>query len=338
MCRATEAAPASPESADADADAKTSDGSREQECLRRYAERERAAAAAPVDPKHAALPGEDAAFAAKMGWPVVPDTLAPGALLPCHRVLAYYGNPNSKRMGVLGEYPRDEMLRRLGQAVAEWNTADPEHPVVPALQLIVTVAQAHPGPQKLYRARMPAELIEKVHGWAREANALLILDVQVGRSLVEKELVPLLPYLSQPDVHLALDPEFAMGADGTPGVTIGRLSAADIDGASATLERLVVEHGLPPKLLVVHRFTRRMVQGAKGLTRRPHVQLVMNMDGWGNRGLKRDTFRDVIVREPVEYAGFKIFYGNDQKLPGWTLMKPADVLRLHPTPLYIQYQ
>ena len=53
--------------------------------------------------------------------------------------------------------------------------------------------------------------------------------------------------------------------------------------------------------------------------------------------LKRDSYKDYIVREPVQYTGFKLFYHNDTQA-GDPLMTPSDVLKLKPAPLYIQYQ
>jgi len=144
-------------------------------------------------------------------WPVAsaPAPL-PGAILPARRIVAYYGNPLSKRMGILGELPPADMLARLDREVAKWNAADPAHPVQPALHLIAVVAQGTPGKDSLYRYRAVPELIEKVYGWAKQKNAILFLDVQIGKSTIEAELAPLVPFLQRPDVHLAIDPEFAM--------------------------------------------------------------------------------------------------------------------------------
>jgi len=122
-----------------------------------------------------------------------------------------------------------------------------------------------------------------------------------------------------------------------PGAKIGSMSAADINYAAEHLAALVKKHGLPPKVLVIHRFTRNMVTGAKQIRLRPEVQIVMDMDGWGAPWLKRDSYRDYIVSEPVQFTGFKLFYHNDTK-KGHPLMAPEDVLRLWPVPVYIQYQ
>ena len=127
----------------------------------------------------------------------------PGAILPHSRIVAYYGNPMSKRMGILGQIPPDSMLGRLQGEVRAYAAADSATPVVPALELIVTVAQAGPGADGKYRLRMPDTLIDRVASWADKAHALLILDVQIGRSTVADELKPLVKYLQRPTVHLA---------------------------------------------------------------------------------------------------------------------------------------
>ena len=219
-----------------------------------------------------------------------------------------------------------------------WNAADPKHPVEPALQLISVVAQGAAGADGMYRYRMPDKLVQQVYGWAKQEHALFIMDVQLGKSTVQAELPPLEPYLKNPDVMLAIDPEFAMSKGGLPGKKIGTLDATQINWAINFLHGIVQKYHLPPKILVVHRFTRPMVTNAQDIHPLSDVQVVMNMDGWGAEWLKRDSYRDYIIRHPVEYAGFKIFYHNDVRKPGWALMTPAEVLQFRPYPLYIQYQ
>jgi hypothetical protein len=261
----------------------------------------------------------------------------PGSLLPARRIVAYYGNPLSKRMGVLGEYPMEQMLAKLDREVAAWNAADPAHPVQPALHLIATVAQGSPGKDSMYRYRVHPDLIEKVYGWARSRNAVLFLDVQIGRSTLEEELKALLPYLQRPDVHLGLDPEFAMTKGGLPGKRVGTYDAAHINYASSVLANLVTQYRLPPKVLVIHRFTGPMLTNVMQIQRDSRVQIVIDMDGWGPPYGKRATWSRFIYPYPLQYTGFKLFYHNDTKA-GHPLMTPRDVLTLHPDPLYIQYQ
>jgi hypothetical protein len=270
-------------------------------------------------------------------WPVPGPAPLPGSILPGKRIVAYYGNPLSKKMGVLGEYPPQEMLARFDKAVAEWNKADPSTPVQPALHLIVVVAQGAPGRDGMYRLRMPDTLIEKVYSWAQSRNAILFLDVQVGLSNVQAEVPRLEPFLKRPNVHLGIDPEFSMKGGEKPGTKIGTMSSADVNWCVNYLSNLVKANNLPPKVLIVHRFTRKMLTDSKGIRLDPRVQIVINMDGWGGPWLKFDSYRDYVQAEPVQYTGFKLFYHNDTK-KGEPLLTPGELLRINPVPHYIQYQ
>ncbi|AJE02199.1 hypothetical protein [Geobacter pickeringii] len=282
--------------------------------------------------------GEDPGFAERCGWPVNCPQPLPGSILPRKRIVAYYGNPQSKRMGALGEYPKDEMLRRLKGEVARWEKADPAHPVQPALHLIAVVAQGAPGKAGKYRMIMPDNIVSQVYGWAREANALLFIDIQTGHDDIRTVLPHFEWILKNPDVHLGIDPEFNLiKSRKVPGTKIGTYDAADVNYVSGYLRDLVKKYHLPPKVLTVHRFTRNGLTNYRSIVLRPEVQIVMNMDGWGAPWLKRDSYKDYVVAEPVEYTGFKLFYHNDTK-KGDALLTPQDVLRLHPKPLYIQYQ
>ncbi|SIT82480.1 hypothetical protein SAMN05444128_1125 [Pontibacter indicus] len=261
----------------------------------------------------------------------------PGAILPHKRILAYYGNPLSKRMGILGEYPVEEMLSRLDAEVANWTKADSLTPVQPALHAIVVTAQGHPGRGDKYRLRMTDKMIEDVLEMAKQRDAIVFLDVQVGRSTLPEELPRLTQFLKLPNVHLGIDAEFAMKEGEVPGKKIGSFDAEDINYATGLLADIAKEHNLPPKLLIVHRFTQRMIQNSQDIKLRPEVQVVMHMDGWGPPALKKDTYRRFIAKEPVQFTGFKVFYKNDTRNNS-RLMTPEEILKLNPKPLYIQYQ
>jgi len=270
-------------------------------------------------------------------WPVNTPAPLPGSILPAKRIVAFYGNPLSKRMGILGELPPDQMLGRLDKEVAAWSRADPTHPVQPALHLIVVVAQGAPGRDGKYRLRMPDTLVEKVASWAAQKNAIVFLDIQVAKSTLQEEVPRLTQFLKRPNVHLGIDPEFSMKHGEKPGSKIGTMSSADVNYAIQALSDIVKTNNLPPKILIVHRFTRNMVTDAKNIRLDPRVQVVLNMDGWGNPWLKFDSYRDYVEAEPVQFTGFKLFYHNDTK-KGEPLLTPGEVLRLTPKPLYIQYQ
>ena len=271
-------------------------------------------------------------------WPVQAPYPNGGALLPFNRIVAYYGNLYSRKMGVLGQYDEAEMLSRLDAEVKKWEQADPSTPVIPALHYIAVVAQGSAGADGMYRARMPSTEIDKVLAMASKINALVFLDIQVGFSTVEKEVPLLEKYLKMPNVHLGLDPEFSMKTGIRPGKIVGTMDATDVNFAANYLAKLVKENNLPPKILVVHRYTQKMLTNYKLIKPLPEVQIIVHMDGWGEQAKKIGTYKHFIYPEPVQFTGFKIFYKNDVLTPGTTLITPSKLLQLNPRPSYIQYQ
>ena len=260
------------------------------------------------------------------------------ALLPFNRIVAYYGNFYSKQMGVLGEYPEEIVLEKLRQEAAVWEAADPTTPVIPAIEYIDVTAQAAGGKDGKYRLRMPDTQVDKAIEMAKKVDGIVILDIQVGLSTVQDELPLLDKYWALPQVHLALDPEFAMHDGARPGTVIGTLDARDINWAAEYLANAVRQNNLPPKILVVHRFTEEMVTGYKRITPLPEVQLVIQMDGWGFAAKKINTYNQVIYPEPVQFTGLKLFYKNDLKQEPSRLLTPKEILQLTPSPIFIQYQ
>ncbi|HEX8020902.1 hypothetical protein [Mucilaginibacter sp.] len=272
-------------------------------------------------------------------WPVkTKEYPLPGAILPYNRIVAFYGNLYSKNMGVLGQYPRKTMLNKLKEEVKNWEKADTATSVVPALHYICVTAQADAGRNGLHNLRMPFKQIDTVLSWAKSINAIVFLDIQVGFSTVQTELPLLEKYMKMPNVHLGIDPEFSMKEGSVPGKRIGTFDADDINYVTGYLAKLVKKNDLPPKIFVVHRFTKRMVTNYKDIKLRPEVQVVMDMDGWGGPELKKGTYKYFISEEPVQFTGFKLFYKNDIKNEPHRMLTPKEVLSLKPAPIYIQYQ
>jgi hypothetical protein len=180
---------------------------------------------------------------------------------------------------------------------------------------------------------MTDSLIEHRCKLAESKGYVMFLDVQVGRSTVQSELEPLIPYLSRPYVHLALDPEFDMKGQNIPGKKIGTMDASEVNYAIKTLADLVAKHNLPPKVLVVHRFTKNMLTNYRAIRPVPPVQVVINMDGFGAPWLKRDSYHDYVRMQPVQYTGFKLFYKNDKPM-----LTREEVVKLDPSPLFITFQ
>jgi hypothetical protein len=271
-------------------------------------------------------------------WPVKTSYPLPGAILPYKRIIAYYGNLYSTRMGILGELPRKEMLKKLQDEVAKWGAADTTVTTIPALHYIATTAQRAQGKNNTHNLRMPFKQIDTIISWAKPINALVFLDIQVGHSSVKTEVTTLENYLKMPEVHLGIDPEFSMKNGEIPGTKIGTFNADDINDAIDILADIVRKNNLPPKVLVIHRFTQGMVTNYKKIKTVPEVQVVMNMDGFGDKVLKKSTYKTYIYREPVQFTGFKLFYKNDTKNGQHQLYSPEELLKFTPKPIYIQYQ
>ena len=228
-------------------------------------------------------------------WPVKAPYPLPGALLPYNRIIAYYGNLYSTRMGILGELPRKEMLAKLQGEVAKWQAADSSVKTIPALHYIAVTAQGAPGKNNMHRLRMPFKQIDTVISWAKPINALVFLDIQVGHSTVKSEVAELEKYLAMPNVHLGIDPEFSMKNGERPGSKIGHFTAADINDAITILADIVRKNKLTPKVLVIHRFTQGMVKNYKEIKTVPEVQIVMDMDGFGSKVLKKDSYVVIFI-------------------------------------------
>ena len=271
-------------------------------------------------------------------WPKATVYPEGGALLPENRIVAYYGNFYSKKMGVLGEYPEDEVLAKLASTSAMWAREDPNTPTIPAIQYIAVVAQGQAGADGMWHARMPDVEIQKALDMANSLHGLLILDVQVGQSTLEKELPPLEKWLKLPNVELGIDPEFSMKYGNAPGTVIGTFDATDVNYAAAFLAQIVRDNKLAPKVLIVHRFTYDMVTNTENIRPLREVQVVMDMDGWGEPARKFNTYKKVIAPFPVQFTGMKLFYHADLKPPSTRMLTPQEVLGLTPSPIYIQYQ
>ena len=253
-------------------------------------------------------------------------------MLDDHVLVAWYGNPWTGRMGILGRLAGAALRDGLKRQAAAY-AALTRKKVLPAYELVAVVAQASPGADGLYRRRESRGVMDRMLHEAREAGFKLIVDVQTGRSTVLTELSRLAPYLEQPDVYVALDPEFSMGADGIPGRRIGRMDAREVNDAIAVLERVIARHNLPPKVLIVHQFTTGMLPDKDSIWSSDSLDVVLDVDGFGSAELKRHSYRTVLRQRALEFTGFKLFYLQDAGL-----LQPAQVLALSPQPSVIIYQ
>jgi hypothetical protein len=256
------------------------------------------------------------------------------SILPRWRVVAYYGAPQDRELGALGIGSPDSAARRLARQARPYGR--PGRPVLPAFELIATVAAGAPGENGDYAHRQTHATVARYLRAARRHKALLMLDIQPGRSPFMREVRALRRFLAEPDVSLALDPEWSMAPGQVPGKAIGSTDAATVNSVSRYLAQIVRKHDLPQKLLVVHRFTHDMIRQEDALERNPGVALIVNVDGFGDQPIKIAKYRE-FTRDRraarVRSNGFKLFYEEDTNL-----MNPRRVLRLKPQPDLVVYE
>jgi hypothetical protein len=248
-------------------------------------------------------------------------------LFPRYRVVGFYGMQD---LDALGAGPPEVVGRRLLEVARAYAT--PGHPVLPMFELIATVAHPFPTPSGLYRSHQRDEVVQRYLQAVRRIDGILVLDVQPGRADFVDELRHWERYLRQPDVGVALDPEFSMGPGQVPGRQLGRTDAAAINRASAYVAGIVRRHRLPEKLFMVHQFRDSMIGDKAKVATRPGLAIAWNADGFGVRSAKLDDYRSY-TRDRRFHPGLKLFYEEDVDL-----MSPREVLRLDPVPRVVNYQ
>jgi hypothetical protein len=266
----------------------------------------------------------------------VPATTAPPppelprggrTLFPRYRVVGFYGMQN---LDVLGAGPPDVVAQRLLNVARPY--ARPDRPVMPMFELIATIAHPFPTPSGLYRTHQEDAVVRSFLKAVRRIDGVLVLDVQPGRDDFLTSVRHWEPYLRQPDVGIALDPEFAMGPGQVPGRHLGRTDAAAINRASAYVAGIVRRHRLPQKLFIIHQFHDSMIRDKARIVMRPGLAMTWNADGFGARSAKLEDYRSY-TRDRRFHPGLKLFYENDIDL-----MSPREVMKLRPVPRVINYQ
>ncbi|GAB3683547.1 hypothetical protein [Angustibacter aerolatus] len=288
-----------------------------------------ASATASTTASATASPAADATAAGRRQLPRGGTTL-----FPRYRLVGYSGAPGSKAFGRLGVGDLDERvdeIERRARPYADGRT------VLPVLELITVVATGSPGAGGDYSQRVPDATIARYLKAARRHKALLLLDVQPGRADFLPLVKDLRPWLEQPDVGLALDPEWAVGPKQVPGRVFGRTTGAELDGVAAYLDGIVRAERLPQKVMVFHQVAAKVVREQSAIRSRPGVAVIKSVDGIGSRSAKTDTWR-VLVRDLPRGVrpGFKLFYVEDAR--HGKLMTPKQVLGLRPKPDYVLYE
>jgi hypothetical protein len=255
------------------------------------------------------------------------------SVFPQHRVVGFYGAPQSPRLGELGIGSPDSAARRLERQARPYNSFG-EKKLLPVFELLGTIALASPGDDGQYRFRQPNRIIRRYANEAREEKFLLMMDIQPGRSTFIEEARHLEPWLKRSFVSIALDPEWNMGPGGVPGERIGSVDASMVNKVTAYLSKLIRENDLPQKLVVIHQFTEDMVKNKANLRIHRNIDLVLNADGFGTPSAKRSKYEQLAPSKRSGISpGFKLFYEEDTNL-----MSPRQVMGLQPQPRFIVYE
>ncbi|MDQ6937091.1 MAG: hypothetical protein M3140_05185 [Actinomycetota bacterium] len=251
-------------------------------------------------------------------------------LLPTYRVVAYYGVPHNRALGILGAGSPEHAAQAIERVSAGYTRFG--RPVQPAMEVVATVAQGSPGRDGSYSAPIPTSDVTEYLKVAKAHKMLLVLDFQPGRGEFLPQVKQFAKFLRDPWVGVALDPEWKISPGELPGREIGHSRAASINAVSAYLAALVQRENLPQKLFVVHQFTLRMLPDRAAITRHRQLALVLHADGHGSVAAKREVYRRLAFPRSVG-AGFKLFYREDGQL-----MTPAEVMALPRRPDLITYQ
>lgn len=256
-------------------------------------------------------------------------------VFPEYRLFGYSGHPASESLGRLGIGDIDERMREMEQRGEDFRD---DRDLLPVMELITVIAQPRPGEDGLYRTRVGEETIANWLATAREHDAILLLNIQPGRAEFLDEVRHLERWLAEPDVGVALDPEWAVNADQVPGKVYGSTSGQELDAVALWLSELVGTHELPEKVMVYHQLHEDIVVDEAALRPHPGVVLVKSVDGIGSPAQKTAAWKRLVARTPEHVAmGFKLFYEEDTR-GGRPLMTPEEVMALEPTPQYVLFE
>lgn len=252
-------------------------------------------------------------------------------IFPRYRVVAHYGAAATDEMGVLGEGSPKQAARALVKRARSYRGFD--KPVMPAMELIATVAQGAAGSDGDYSVGSTDEQVMRYLRAVRNIDGLLILDVQPGQNDFLQEVKAYERFLKEPDVSLALDPEWSMHGGAEPAEEIGWTTGKVVNRVSAYLARIVERHDLPQKLLVIHQFTPQMVRGRGKIKPRDGLAITFHIDGFGGRAAKLSKYDQLKMKRPF-FNGFKLFLDEDIDM-----FSPREVMRkLKPRPNLLTYQ
>ncbi|WP_414938240.1 hypothetical protein [Amycolatopsis sp. cmx-11-51] len=282
-------------------------------------------------------PPRDSAAAAPMpAAPVAAPAVAPPPADPLatNLLVGFCGAPGAKALGrMTGDLTAAsrELRKQIG-------TFPPGRPVTPVVELIATTVHRSPGTDGMYRSRCSDETVREYLDAARALNGLLLLDIQPGRADFLPEVQAYEHWLKEPDVGVALDPEWAVEPGVIPGKKFGRTTGTELDEVARYLGELAQRHRLPAKVMIYHQVASSVVRDEELLSPHPGVSVVKVVDGIGSAAAKKATWRTLMPSKPGHVrSGFKLFFDEDTRR-GAALMTPAEVIALTPTPAYVLYE
>jgi len=251
-----------------------------------------------------------------------------------NQILAFYGKPDSRRMGILGEYSKEDLALLLDAYAKLYDQQNAGQGVVPAFYLIYGTCWPE-GEIGYLRDQVVEDYIE----FARQRGMLVFVDHQIGKYTVAEAVKRLLPWLKYPNVHIALDPEWRTES---PMKVIGGVQAEEINAAQEAMSEYMKAQGIAGvKMLVVHQFQERMISDRERVRADyDGVLLVHTADGFGAPALKRYAYNSNARAGNMPLKGFKLFFKTDLEGAGYDepLLLPAEVLALEPRPSLIIYQ
>ena len=252
-------------------------------------------------------------------------------ILGHYRVVTYYGAPGGGALGILGSKPPARIAADIKQRAKQWRGYGLR--VQPAMELIATVAQGSPGPHGDYSAPISHAAVRRYLTVAHRDHLLLILDFQPGHANFIEQVRSFAPFLRDPSVSVALDPEWKMHGHEVPAQVIGHTSASAVNAVGAYLRGIVRKYNLPDKLLIVHQFTTQMIRHRSKITTGHGIEVVFHADGFGSPAAKRATWHRLQFPRRPYGAGFKLFTKQDTPM-----MTPKQVMKLRPKVDLISYQ
>ena len=256
-------------------------------------------------------------------------------LFPKYRLVGYSGGEASKAFGRLGVGKLDERVQEMERTGRSYTAGGRQ--VLPVLELITVIVHGTPGKDGQYRSRIDDAQIARYLAAARRHKALLLLNIQPGRADFLPEVQGLQRWLAEPDVGIALDPEWAVGKGQVPGRVFGRTTAKELNSVATYLSGFTLAHDLPEKAMVVHQLASRIIFRIQDVEAHDGVQILLSVDGIGSREAKEETWHKLVKPLPKAVRpGFKLFFEEDRE--HGRLMTAAQVLALKPTPDYVLYE